>query len=218
MASRPSERNLRGRASPSPALACACRSITGVLGRTSEARWKIVGGWDARRSLGRRAEGNRELLVGIERESARIALVEFTVHIYLEHIRAVSTVAPDTVFREEHAPNVEELTEREGGLEGRLDVNDSGRIVRVDSREPLLCRMDTDVCRHDYRHTMDKDIEMLMDVKHLSFHRLPLHGVCGETSGKVRCLDRPGRVRLLRASRGDREGCGCNPGKCARVG
>src|SRR5436190_914854 len=61
---------------------------------------EIERGWDVGGPFRGCAIGHDDLLMLIERDLARVDLIERAVHIYLERVRRIGTVTADTVFGE----------------------------------------------------------------------------------------------------------------------
>jgi len=66
-----------------------------------------------------------------ERKHARIACEALPGDEDPNRLRARRAVAAEAARRQSHAPDGEELTERERAHVGRLDVNDPGLVMRV---------------------------------------------------------------------------------------
>src|SRR5919204_3422570 len=138
--------------------------------------------WDpveASRDLLRRgADNDRVLVVLLERDPGRVAVVELPVHVQAPRGQRLA-VAADALVRELDAPDAEELAERVRPLLVSLEVDDAGGPLRR-AGEPLRpCRMrvqlrdelsveDADSRGNGHVLAVHEDVEVHVDVDHVS--------------------------------------------------
>jgi hypothetical protein len=150
-----------------------------ACGATSETGREVIRRRDRVRELGRGAECHDDLLVLREGERAGVAGEGLAVHEDRQGPAGPVAGPTDAVAIEPHAPDVEEVAEREIADHGRLDVDDPGRVMGVDRGEVARGSVYPDVGRDRDRLAVDEEIKVLMGVE-----GLPLGGERRQANGR----------------------------------
>src|ERR1700728_1053786 len=93
------------------------------------------------------------------------------------------------------APDIEELSQREGALHRRLDVDKTVLAMRVEPIEARPRLRDADLGRHRYRMPSIKELKLRVNVLHRTLRGIAVNAVDGQASEEALCYHRGLRRR-----------------------
>src|SRR5919197_6661946 len=158
-----------------------------------EARWEVIRARDRAWQLGAVAEGDEDLLVRLEEQAVRVAGQQPAVDVDPDPPGTCGAVAAEAARRERYAPDPEELAQREGTNDRRLDVDNPGRVVGMERREERLVRADADAGRDGDASPVHEDVEVVVVVQDRSLGRERGKSESAETRAEALQVSRPGR-------------------------